>query len=328
MRALNPATWWWLGLSFVVACTASANPLVFVAVAVVSVAATATVSVRLDREGKRQNLRSLRLYLLLAGTVLAIRLAFRVVFNLGLNPGDFVLANLPRLSINLGVGQLEILGPVTSQNLLAGAIDGLRLAAVILAVSMANILANPRQMLKSMPGALFEIASTISVALNLAPQLIESLQRVRRARRLRGRSAGLTALPSLVIPVLEDTLERSLALAASLDSRGFGRSTAGRHQRLARVSSLLAVALLGIGSYSLLADSSNPVLTWVLLAAGFVAIGISLRLSSTRGQRSVFNKAPWMPADFALIALALILVATFWWSHLSWLTMNPLVPTA
>ena len=319
MRALNPATWWWLAIALVIFCTASANFWVLAAVALLSVSAIAFVVAGSNSEARSQNLRSLGFYLQLAGVVFAIRILFRVIFNLGFNPSDTVLVELPRLGLNLGFGQLALLGPVTAQNLGAGAIDGMRLAAIILSIAMANVLASPRQLLKTLPGALFEIASTISVALNLAPQLIESLQRVRRARRLRGRSAGLAALPSLVIPVLEDTLERSLALAASLDSRGFGRTTANRHPRLARTSSLLAVALIGIGAYTLLADSTNTWLAWVLLGAGTVCLGFALRLSQARGQRSVYNKAKWMPADFALLALAGCLVAVAWWGLFDWL---------
>jgi len=324
LRTLNPATWWWLAIALVILCTASANFWLLAAVAVFSVVAIVAVTIgssgagSASREARTQNLRSLRFYVQLAGVVFAIRILFRVVFNLGYNPSDVVLLELPRLALNLGLGKLELLGPVSAQNLSAGAVDGMRLAAIILAISMANILASPRQLLKTMPGALFEIASTISVALNLAPQLIDSLQRVRRARRLRGRSAGLAALPSLVIPVLEDTLERSLALAASLDSRGFGRTTANRHPRLARGSSLLAVALIGIGSYSLLADAANGWLTWMLLTLGAISLGSGLRLSQTRGQRSIYNKAKFTPTDLALLLVAASLVVVAWWGHIGW----------
>ena len=322
-HTLNPATWWWLAIALVILCTASSNSVILLLAAVGAIAATSFETLRLSGEAKHENLRSLRFYLQIAAVVFLIRVAFRIVFNLGFNPADTVLLNLPRLAIDLGVGRLEILGPVTAQNLAAGAIDGLRLAAIILTIAMANIMANPRQLLKTLPGALFEIASTISVALGLAPQLIDSLQRVRRARRLRGRSAGLAALPSLVIPVLEDTLERSLALAASLDSRGFGRTTANNHPRIARASSLLAVVLLGIGSYTMLTSASNTWAAWILLAAGVASLGAALKLNQARGQRSVFNKTPFVLADFALLALAAGVVAVAWWGHVAWLSTNP-----
>ncbi len=316
---LNPSTWWVLAIAGVILCTASSNVAVLAAISALSVFVVLVDSIRPNSESGDQKLKALRFYLQLAAFVLAVRVAFRLVFNLGFDESDTVLLELPRLAINIGIGEFQLLGPVSSTNLIAGAIDGFRLASIILVIAMANIQANPKVLLKSMPGALFEIASTVSVALGLAPQLIDSLQRVRRARRLRGRSAGITALPSLVIPVLEDTLERSLALAASLDSRGFGRTAANRFPRLARVTSLLSVALIGIGSYTLLADASTSWLAWSVLAIGAVCLGLALRLNSARGQRSIYNKAPWMPADFALIAIAGALVAGAWFADLDWL---------
>ena len=292
---------------------------VLAAVAVLSASAITLVTVWAEAETRSQNLRSLRFYLQLAGIVFLIRVLFRVIFNLGFNPTGQVLLPLPRLAINLGLGNLELLGPVTASNLLAGATDGMRLTAIILAIAMANTLANPRLLLKTLPGALFEIASTISVALNLAPQLVESLQRVRRSRRLRGRSAGLSALPSLVIPVLEDTLERSLGLAASLDSRGFGRTSANRHPRIARTASLLAVTIIAIGAYSLLAGPAGSWLPWVLFGFGAAFLALALALSSTRGSRTVYNKATWMPADFLALTFAAALVVLAWSNSLAWL---------
>jgi energy-coupling factor transport system permease protein len=309
---LNPKTWWLLAVALIIASTASHNAGWLFTVSLVSFATVLISSLRLTGEARTGNLRALRLYAVLAGAVFAIRVLFRVVFNLGFSTSDLVLLDLPRLAINLGIGEVQLLGPLSAQNLSAGAIDGLRLAAIILCVAMANIQANPRQLLKTMPGALFEIASTISVALNLAPQLIESLQRVRRARRLRGRSAGVTALPSLVIPVLEDTLERSLSLAASLDSRGFGRQTATQHPRIARVSNLVAVCLIAIGSYSLLTDSKNLSLAWGVLAVAGLCLAVALRLSSTRGKRTVYDKDAWSFGDLlALLTAALVVVATW-----------------
>ena len=63
------------------------------------------------------------------------------------------------------------------------------------------------------------------------------LGRIREARRLRGRPVrGVAALRGLALPVLEGGLERSVALAASMDSRGLrpaGRGVAGRARRVA-----------------------------------------------------------------------------------------------
>ena len=105
-----------------------------------------------------------------------------------------------------------------------------------------------------MPGALYEVGTAVVVALSVAPQLVESVLRVRRARRLRGgRQRGLRAVRGIAMPVLVDALDRSLALAAAMDSRGYGRR-AGGARGPAGAGALLVGGLLGVcvGVYGLL----------------------------------------------------------------------------
>ena len=47
-------------------------------------------------------------------------------------------------------------------------------------------LANPKRTLRVLPGALYELGVAVVISLTVAPQLVESVQRVRRARKLRG----------------------------------------------------------------------------------------------------------------------------------------------
>ena len=67
---------------------------------------------------------------------------------------------------------------------------------------------------------------------SVAPQLIESGQRVRRARRLRGEPGRrFHIVREVALPVMTDALDRSLLLAAAMDSRGYGRIAAARPVR-------------------------------------------------------------------------------------------------
>ena len=127
--------------------------------------------------------------------------------------------------------------PVSLEGLLAALYDGLRLATLLLCVGAANVLANPKRLLKAMPAALHEIGVAVTVALSVAPQLIESGQRVRAARRLRGEAGPrFHVFREIALPVMTDALDRSLLLAAAMDSRGYGRAAAvprgvrGRHR--------------------------------------------------------------------------------------------------
>ena len=132
---------------------------------------------------------------------------------------------------------------------------------MLICIGAANVLANPKRLLKSLPGALYEIGVAVTVALTVAPQLVESVQRVRRARRLRGERGQARARWSgwSCIPVLEDALDRSLLLAAAMDSRGYGR--AGRGPAAARAApaawSLGGLVGVCVGVYGLL-DGTAP----------------------------------------------------------------------
>ena len=112
---------------------------------------------------------------------------------------------------------------------------------MLICVGAANALANPKRLLRAVPGALYEVGVAVVVALSVAPQLVESVLRVRAgpaAARRRG-SAASGRCGGIAIPVLEDALDRSLLLAAAMDSRGYGRTRAaaprspGGHRRAA-----------------------------------------------------------------------------------------------
>ena len=121
---------------------------------------------------------------------------------------------------------MQLGGPVSLEAAARAAVDGLRLGTLLCCIGAANALANPKRALRVLPGALYELGVAVVVALSVAPQLVESVQRVRRARRLRagrGERAARRCARSLM-PVLEDALDRSLRLAAAMDSRGYGRT--------------------------------------------------------------------------------------------------------
>ena len=191
--------------------------------------------------------------------IVALRVLFRVLFGGGAGRAHPVpAAGDPAAGRAAGI---HLLGPVVAEQVLGGLYDGLRLATMLICLGAANALANPKRLLKAVPGALYELGTAVVVALSVAPQLVESVLRVRRARRLRGAaSAGVRALRGIVIPVLDDALDRSLALAAAMDSRGYGarrRAAAGRSGGSpgpARSAGLLGVC---VGVYGLL-DATSP----------------------------------------------------------------------
>jgi energy-coupling factor transport system permease protein len=228
----------------------------------------------------------LRIYGIMALALVGLRLIFRVLFNTPYIGTDAL--NLPLVSMKILGSSVSFLGPVAYASLGQGLEDGLRLAAIILGVAMANSIANPRRLLRLAPSALYEFATAVAVALNLAPQLILSLRRVQRARNLRGSAKGLRNVGNLVIPVLEDAINRSLELAASMDSRGFGRRGVQSRQALiaSRTAAGTSVFLLTVASYVLLTNPDATLLALSCAALGVALIAASLRISSMHRVRT------------------------------------------
>ena len=140
-RDLHPIAWWTWAVGLATAATLTTNPLLLILIM-----GTATVVVMARRSGHPYG-RSFRLYAMLAALTVVLRVVFRVIFG-GQEVGRVLLV-LPEVPLPAWAAGVRLLGPVTSEALLAGLYDGLRLAAIILCVGAANSLANPKRLLAS-----------------------------------------------------------------------------------------------------------------------------------------------------------------------------------
>jgi energy-coupling factor transport system permease protein len=246
-----------------------------------------------------------------------IRLAFAVVLGSPI-PGTHTLLILPELPLPAWAEGIRIGGRVTAEGLTFALYDGLKLATLLICVGAANALANPARLLKSLPGALYEAGVAVVVALTFAPNLIADVQRLRAARRLRGRpDKGLRGLLQVGLPVLEGALERSVALAAAMDARGYGR-TADVPPTVRRTTTALTLGgLVGVcaGTYGLLTAEGGSYGLPVLLA-GLAAALAGLWLGGRRSLRTRYRPDAWgvrawlIAASGAAVATLLILYAS------------------
>jgi energy-coupling factor transport system permease protein len=287
-RALHPGAWWLWALGLVTVASRTTNPVLLVLV--LAVAGYVVASRRTDAPWARSFVVFLRLGLM----VLAIRFLAQVL--LGVGTGDTVLFTLPEVPLPGWAAGVSLGGAVTLESTVAAFAEGLRLATILACIGAANALANPKRLLASLPAALYEVGVAVVVALSFAPSLVVSVQRIRAARRLRGRpDRGLRSILSVALPVLEEALERSVALAAAMDSRGYGRrATVGAGTRRL-TSALLLTGLLGVclGVVSLLDGSLSAVLAVGALGLGVLAAAAGLRLAGRRTVRSRYRPDPW-----------------------------------
>ena len=192
--ALLPTPWWQLGI---------------VIIAVAGVAAA-----------RRLRAPAFRLGLWAALLFLGLRLVYRILFASALPPGpsETVLLQLPQISLGGPFSGIALLGPLTLTGAVTALTDATRFAVVFIVFGAVNALVDARTLLARAPRPLLPIATTLSLALGTVPALLAGAHRVARAAQFRGERRG----PRLLVPVLEQAVERAGQLGASMELRGYG----------------------------------------------------------------------------------------------------------
>ncbi|MDJ0378239.1 ATP-binding cassette domain-containing protein [Cryobacterium sp. PH31-L1] len=171
----------------------------------------------------RLRLAPLRAAVLLAAGFVLLRVVYRVVFG-GAGVGTELLLDLPRLRLDGPFSHITLFGPITLIGLGNAALSAVPVAAVIVFFGLLNAVINVQSLFArgAGRGPLRAISRSLVIAWATFPALLESVRRVRVARALRGERS----IASLLVPVFEQTIERALALAASMETRGFASTRA------------------------------------------------------------------------------------------------------
>jgi energy-coupling factor transport system permease protein len=298
-RHLHPGAWWLWAVGLGIAATRTTNPLVLALV--VGVAGYVVAARRSDAPWARAYPAFLRLGLF----VLVIRMLIQVAFGQPL-PGH-VLFRLPEATPPRWLAGIRLGGPVTAEAVVSQVYDGLRLGVLLACVGAANALASPYRLLRALPGALYEAGVAVTVALSFAPQALVSAQAVREARRLRGRAVrGPAGLRGVVIPVLEGALTRSVALAASMDARGYGRRRPGGATRAATAATFGGLLAICAGTYGLLDPGAPAALGFPVMAAGALLLATAIVAGSKRSGRSRYRPDVWRWPEWVVVAAGLV----------------------
>jgi energy-coupling factor transport system permease protein len=244
--------------------------------------------------------------------IITIRVLFQLVFGAGL--GTTELFELPGVSFPDWMSGLRLGGSVTLEALLGAFYDGLRLATIAIVVGAANSLASPTRLLKAVPTALYELGVSIVVALTFVPQLTIDAGRIREMRRLRGRNTkGLRGFASLGLPVLAGALDRSIVLAESMDSRGYGRhqkeTAMGRRLSIGLVLASLSLALIGV--YSLLTAGMSAVIAMTILFIGLLMGGVTLWRAGRTRIRTVYRPDVWASPEWLVSVAGVAVLGIF-----------------
>ena len=140
----------------------------------------------------------------------------------------FLVAGLLAMTIRT---LLVLLGTVNVDNVVFAALEGMRLAGLLVVFGTFNAVTDPFGVVRLAPRRFHEPALAAALALSIAPRTIWTAGRVREAQELRGiHPTRWRSLPALAVPVLETGMEEALTLAESMDARGHGRGTRSRYR--------------------------------------------------------------------------------------------------
>ena len=235
-KPLHPLTLWIASVLLAIGITVLDSAIV----AIATVAAVAFL-VHIRRDGSPWN-RSFNLSLRIGATILVIRTVVGILIGVPI-PGQ-VIFTIPRVALPIWMPGIRIGGAVTIERMSSSLHEGIIIAALIALFGAATSLTSPHRLLRVTPSFIYEIGITLVIATSLFPQLATSAQRIRTAQKLRG--IENVKLRSIALPLLEESLARSLQLAASMDARGYGmsrkRSRYRPQQWLMRDTTLVASA--------------------------------------------------------------------------------------
>lgn len=306
---LHPGAWWIWATALAAAALRTTNPLLLGLI--LAVVAHVVMARRTDAPWSR----SFGGFLRIGVFVILVRVVFQMLF--GVRIDGTTLFSIPSVTLPSWAAGVSLGGPVTLEALIGAACQGLRLAVVIACFGAASSLCSPYRMLRALPSALYEAGVAITVALTFAPQAAIVSRQVREARRLRGRTdRGPAAWLGSAMPVLEGALERSVALAASMDARGYGRRgvTSRRLRRAISATLLLGLCAIAVGAYGLLDDTVPAMLRLPPLMLGAAALTAALvlsgrRLERTRYRADLWSTPEWIVASSGVVALITMIVA-------------------
>jgi energy-coupling factor transporter transmembrane protein EcfT len=213
--SFHPLTWWIFSAAVAFAI-ARVNSPVF-AIAAVGVMSVIVFTQRDDAPWGR----SFNATLKLSVWIIAIRAIIGVLIGVPI-PGT-TLFTIPTVPLPSWMPGIRIGGTVTLERLNSSLSEGIIICAILIVFGAAASLTSPHRLLRVLPVYVYEFGISVVIATSVLPQLVSAVSRIRMAQRLRGQKThGVQAFKRIALPLLEESLARSLDLAAAMDSRGYG----------------------------------------------------------------------------------------------------------
>jgi energy-coupling factor transport system permease protein len=265
---IHPFAWWGWSLILSIALFTSGNP--WFAFGLVISSGFLVRTFKNDHPWSRSFAVAMRFIAI----IVAIRMTIAIMIGVPI-PGT-TLFTLPTTTLPDWVSGIRIGGPVTLERLSSTLGEVMIIVGVIALLATATSLTSPHRLIRALPLAFYQLGLILTISTSVFPQLVASIQRITLARRLRGQEIrGLKHWRKIVMPLLEESLERSLDLAAAMESRGFGQrirrsryrpdSWSSFENAVLVIASLIALLILTIPSENELYSMVAGLLPSILL---------------------------------------------------------------
>ena len=229
-RTFHPLTWWSGAIAISIAVSLTHHTAFNLAV----VGGMCFIVYRINRNAIDQSPWSGGLWfaLKIAAIIIVIRTIVGIAIGVPI-PGNTIF-ELPILDLPDWMAGIRIGGAITEERLTFAFAEGIQIATLICIFAAATSLTSPHRLLRQMPVFIYEFGVALVIATSVLPQLVSSATRIKSAQRMRGIQRRGWA--GVALPLLEESLARSLDLAAAMDSRGYGHS---RHRSRYRREKIL-----------------------------------------------------------------------------------------
>jgi len=241
-----------------------------------------------------------------------VLLLFAVPSNaLTAHQGRLVLFRLPESWPIIG-------GAITGEAMLYGLSSGLSLLTLLLIFATFNSAVDQARLLRMTPPYLYQAGVIAAIAVAFVPQMMIAAQEIREAQRIRGhRFRGLRDLLPLFMPLLTTGLERAIALAESMEARGFGDIPAApsRRQTLCRAGTLVALLALASGAFGSSYFPARRTLSVGLMTAAGMGLLLIFWMQGKGVRRTRYQRWYWRRQDTVVSLIcggvALVLLAVW-----------------
>ena len=222
--------------------------------------------------------------------------------------GTPVLFSIPTLTVPRLLGGFTVGGPVSLPVILQSAAESFAIVGIMAAFGAFNAVVSHHELVKVIPRAFYEIGLIVTVAIAFVPATIAAVQRVIEADRARvgggRRSPRRGQLLRRTVPLIESGAEQAIALAESMDSRGFGRDPITTGDRVAAVGGLVTLLALGAAFVALVASATG--VAAICAVVGVVTLLGSFVAASRSAPRPRYRPRRPTRRDRVVAALALV----------------------